>query len=606
MSTLNISFKNLTISAENVRTVSPSKEADRQLIASIRSQGLLQNLIVISAEKKGIYEVVGGGRRFAAISFLVNENHFTKEEEFPCILRTRDQATEVSISENLKESMHPADEFMAYKKMADQGKSEKEIALRFGHSLPQVRKLLRLASVESSLIDLFKQGKLSLETVMAFTITSDHEKQLACFKELGRGQISAHSVRRFLTTNKISSEEGIVKFVSLASYKKAGGTTSTDLFESKTYLNEPDILTSLAEIKLNESVIAVKAEGWKWVEISLDGDCYRSEYSQLRSEYVDVPQSITNAIKKAQDEQQQIYDLDEWTDEATERSDKLDLEIEALETEKEQYRQYIASEISFAGCIITFDNSGNLLVLKGFINREDHKSLRSFQLGETDQNTSGSDGHDFNDEPVVESAALAQDLSSYYAQAFQAELIKHEDLCFDLLIFQLTCSTLNVGEAWNRAVNITCNPVQFSGNEIDATIASKLLQDAEGALDLSWAQSEEISTQFADFCALKKREKVRLMAFCVSRSSRLQIRRGEEGSVLEVVKGLTNFSLNNYWKPTETNYFSRVNKATLLEIGETVVGAGWSKANEKFKKGELAKVLPESEKMQGWLPKVFH
>ncbi|MFT4993657.1 MAG: ParB-like chromosome segregation protein Spo0J [Paraglaciecola sp.] len=40
----------LVISEKNMRVVSASKEADRELIASIASQGVLQNLVVIPSQ----------------------------------------------------------------------------------------------------------------------------------------------------------------------------------------------------------------------------------------------------------------------------------------------------------------------------------------------------------------------------------------------------------------------------------------------------------------------------------------------------------------------------------------------------------------------------
>ena len=51
---------------------------------------------------------------------------------------TATDATEISLAENeMREAMHPADQFEAFKKLADEGKGPEEIAARFGIT-PQI------------------------------------------------------------------------------------------------------------------------------------------------------------------------------------------------------------------------------------------------------------------------------------------------------------------------------------------------------------------------------------------------------------------------------------------------------------------------------------
>ena len=58
------------------------------------------------------------------------------------------QAIEVSLAENLaQEAMHPADQFEAFKKLVDTGKSVVDIAAAFGVSALTVTRRLKLASV---------------------------------------------------------------------------------------------------------------------------------------------------------------------------------------------------------------------------------------------------------------------------------------------------------------------------------------------------------------------------------------------------------------------------------------------------------------------------
>ncbi len=97
MKSLSVSYKNLSISPKNARVVMATKEADKQLIESIRYLGLLQKMIVIPAAKQGDYEVIAGGRRFASIGVLIAEGAegFTPKTEFVVELADAEQAIEM-------------------------------------------------------------------------------------------------------------------------------------------------------------------------------------------------------------------------------------------------------------------------------------------------------------------------------------------------------------------------------------------------------------------------------------------------------------------------------------------------------------------------------
>ena len=45
-------------------------EAHRELVASIAAHGLLEPLVVAEADQEGVYHVVGGNRRLAALAEL--------------------------------------------------------------------------------------------------------------------------------------------------------------------------------------------------------------------------------------------------------------------------------------------------------------------------------------------------------------------------------------------------------------------------------------------------------------------------------------------------------------------------------------------------------
>jgi ParB family transcriptional regulator, chromosome partitioning protein len=100
---------------------------------------MLQNLVVepeFDAEgvATGCYFVtIGEGRRLAEL-LRVKRKEIKKTEPIRCIVHTVNDAFEISLDENVtREDMHPADQFEAFKKLADErGFGAEEIAARFG------------------------------------------------------------------------------------------------------------------------------------------------------------------------------------------------------------------------------------------------------------------------------------------------------------------------------------------------------------------------------------------------------------------------------------------------------------------------------------------
>ena len=58
---------------------------------------------------------------------------FDKDSEIACHVVEGQEGKEISLAENeMRLPMHPADQFDAFKKLADDGKGREEIAARFG------------------------------------------------------------------------------------------------------------------------------------------------------------------------------------------------------------------------------------------------------------------------------------------------------------------------------------------------------------------------------------------------------------------------------------------------------------------------------------------
>src|ERR1035437_1747519 len=119
----------------NVRKTAGADTALAELAASIAAHGLLQSLVVRKG-KRDTYAVVAGGRRLAALQSLAESGRISADYAIPCHVIADDaDATEISLAENaIREQMHPADQFEAFRDLIDKGIPADDIAARFGRS----------------------------------------------------------------------------------------------------------------------------------------------------------------------------------------------------------------------------------------------------------------------------------------------------------------------------------------------------------------------------------------------------------------------------------------------------------------------------------------
>ena len=256
----------------NVRKTEGADTALAELAASIAGHGLLQSLVV-RKDKRGKYAVVAGRRRLLALTLLAEEGRIDFGMEIPCRVIGEDElAAEISLAENaVRENMHPADEFEAFRDLIDSGASIADVAARFGYSESAVQKRLRLARVSPVIIAAYREGEIGLEEVMAFAVSDDQAAQERIWSEAPPWMRSdARAIREALTENDIAATDRRVQFVGLKAYEKAGGATRRDLFsegDEGVFILDAALLSQLALKKLEKTAKAVRKEVWKWVEI---------------------------------------------------------------------------------------------------------------------------------------------------------------------------------------------------------------------------------------------------------------------------------------------------------------------------------------------------
>ena len=75
-----------------------------------------------------------------------------------------------------------------------------------------------------------RAGGVTLEQLMALTITDDHAAQEAAFYGAPEWQRSPSKLRERLTEREIDASHALVRFVGLDTYRQAGGGVRRDLF----------------------------------------------------------------------------------------------------------------------------------------------------------------------------------------------------------------------------------------------------------------------------------------------------------------------------------------------------------------------------------------
>jgi ParB family chromosome partitioning protein len=196
---------------------------DQELADDIARRTLLQSLSVrpvldANGEETGMFEVPAGGRRYRALELLVKQKRLAKTALVPCVVRdpnTDISADEDSLAENVhRADLHPLDQFRAFKTLSDQGLGEEDIGARFFVTAAVVKQRLRLAAVSPKLLDIYAEAGMTLQQLMAFTVSNDHTRQEQVWEAL------AHScnkepfyVRRQLTEGAVRASDRRALFV---------------------------------------------------------------------------------------------------------------------------------------------------------------------------------------------------------------------------------------------------------------------------------------------------------------------------------------------------------------------------------------------------------
>ncbi|WP_137819187.1 ParB/RepB/Spo0J family partition protein [Pseudomonas sp. 2FG] len=607
-------------SKRNARTT-PRLSID-ELAASISRIGLLQNLVVILAADGEHYEVVAGDRRLTALKLLAKKKCLAADFEVPCLLVPDASARTVSLAENLlREQMHPADQFEAFAALVKEGRPVEDIAADFGVTPLVVQRRLRLANVSPRLMADYRAGSVTLEQLMALTITDDHAAQEAAFYGAPDWQRGASALRARLTEREIDVRHPLVSFVGLEAYTAAGGGIRRDLFaddDSGTYLTDATLLETLVRDKLESLAEDVRTEGWAWVEAVpqfsyADRQAFqnapRTRHEPTAREASRIA-SLQTRLEKVDAELEDAYDADDEdkVPGLERRREQVTAELHAL---GESLQGYAPEVLNVAGAVVTIDRSGEVLIHRGLLREAEANALRT--LERLRQGQGGSEGVSDDADEVAEppkaanlSDRLAQRLSAHRTAALQIEVARHPQVALAALVHGMVQAVLQAGphrDGMPLGVRLSlCDRLDSLAPDWSESPAAMALHELRQA----WSEQlpQDGAELFAALLAMPQDELVRLLAVCVAVTVDVVTPRATQyqpGIELAQAVGL---EMGAWWKPTAEGYFQHITKAAILEaVGE--FAPKYVNQLVKLKKTDIASEAERLVEGTGWMPAVF-
>jgi ParB family chromosome partitioning protein len=593
-----------------------------------------------------MFEVPAGGRRYRALELLVKQKRLAKTAPVPCIVReagTDISAEEDSLAENVQRvALHPLDQFRAFQTLREQGRSEEEIAAIFFVSVNVVKQRLRLASVSSNLLDVYADDGMTLDQLVAFTVTSDHARQEQIWETVSKSDYDEpYQIRRMLTEDTARASDKRARFVGIDAYEAAGGIVRRDLFEHDDggWLQDVPLLDRLVTEKLKAEADTIAAEGWKWIEAAVSFP-YNHDYGlrQLEGTPADLTAEEQATIEALQAEQAKLeaeyQHADELPDEVDARLGKIE---EALSAFDNRPHIFDPAEIARAGTFVSIDGDGTLLAERGFVRPEDEAPVA--QIGGEEGSGSASTDQDEPDTPATHRTVitvggqpeaededddgikplpdrLVMELTAHRTLALRDALASNPHVAMTALLHKL-CS-----DAFYTAYAPGC--IEASVRHVHLPVQAPGLKDSASAKAVDERHKAWMADMPGDeaalwdwLAALDEASRSTLLAHCVSFgvnalfekadryggngvSSHGLRRRIDQADRLARAVNLDMVEAG--WRPTVENYLGRVTKSRILEAVREAKGESSAQLIDHLKKSEMAKEAERLLDGTGWLP----
>ena len=575
-----VKLSQLRLSPLNVRRVKP--KAIDQLAADILAHGQLQNLVVYAEGKR--FEVAAGGRRYRALKQLEKARAIPSCHLVSVDVRDKAEAVELSLAENVsREDMHVADAVIAYGDLHRDGKSPEDIAARFGVALSYVKKVLRLSALNPDALVCLARDQIGMEAAQALTLTDDHDRQLEALKRFGN---SAHQIRRMLTEEKIGTGHALFLFVGHDAYAAAGGTITADLFAEggDGYADDPDLVETLATVKMAEVEAGYRAEGWSDVRASLErpDDYYNlvTVHAEGKREPTEAEQAERARIQEAADARlAELGKGNQWGDRVF---NGLEREARILENRL---------------CVFTDEQKAEsaMMLFVGNGGEVEAKAIRTKRIAKGGSGDAPATKPDY-------SGAMIETLSKIKTLAVQEAVATNPALALDILLDCLVGQGIHREPAYYSPLSLRLEGFNAVVPDDMMTLSDIASVDEIGGGD--FAAMPEVN-RFAAIQAMDADAKGRLLALLVARQinggQSSGMRRDRRHQRFDQIAFASGVDMVSKWQ-APVAFYDRLKKPVIAKIMTEALGKAAADNCAKMKKGELAAAAAERMAGKGWLP----
>lgn len=623
---------------KNVRRYN-SDDGITELAASIKAEGLIQNLAVRPGTKKGQWFVTAGARRLKALKTLAAEGATIQPTgqkvdnafKVPVFgLSDQHNAVSVSLAENFtRQNMNVADEVEAFRKLIEEENMTPEgVADRFGISHMTVRRRVKLAKVSPRIMDEFREGRATLQQLEALAVADDHAAQEEAFFSLPDYSRHARNIKERLTNDKLRADHRLVAFISMDAYTEAGGTITKDLFseEGDFYLDNKPLVMRLATEKLTAKAEEIRAaEGWKWGEAFLsraDRPDVRMTIARNKRDMTEAESAEAEQIAVWLDENSAAYEAQQMTEE---ESAEVEAKYQRLDEIEAGCYFYDAEEIPFAGVHVTLDYEGDMEIRRGLVKIEDAHELEALRRakryaeleaeGEAGAEDDTGEGAAAQEPTEVEaegySAALTDDLTLTRTVALAFEVSQRPDVALAMTVHALALRSLYPTPYYGGGYTGDMTCVRLTGSK-QLRAAAQKDEDNQSAFE-AWDEAKERlaailpaeKADLWDWCMSADRKTLMdVLAFCVAdqidaqatntTATNLKLSRKIESAVA--------FDMARWWKPS-SSFLKRITKKMMAGImGETGASPEAVKAVADQSKSDAILTVLEHIEGKGWTP----
>jgi ParB family chromosome partitioning protein len=552
-----------------------------------------------------------------------------------CVVDTTNDPAEVSLDENFsRETLHPADQFEAFKDLAERkGYGAEEIAARYGIKPDTVRERLRLGAAAPELLDLYREEALTLEQVTAFAVNPDVARQLQVYQQLAPHGLQAYAIRRAMVEDKVVSTDRRAQFVGVEAYEASGGPVLRDLFSQAggvCWLEDVGLLERLVVEKL--AAIAEETrqvEGWKWASAHIDfpqGHGLARVWQHYRQRAPGESEAINALLAEDAELTEQWADVEPPPPEVAARFEEIAAELEAYGDEY----GWDPEEKARAGIFVVLNQYGEPRIEPGFVRPEDepapepeaetegpadmaqHHAEEGAASAYDEGGDAGAAGGEA-EEPTGDPAAPLPDrviaeLTAHRTAALRDALAQDHDLALVALVHALVSRVFGMGGF------ASCLDIRWGSK--DLTGFGEGIDDSPAGLAIAerhrtWARQMPTQTEdFWDFVVgLDADSRAALLAHCVSLTldgvKAWERRPWTVMAHVETLATALDLDMRAYWKPTAVRYLDRVTKAHIVAAVADGVSAEAAGRLAGLKKSVMIEIAEPALVAARWLPAIL-